>query len=868
MTNDSLKIFCSRSLFVWNTENAGYNVAYPAENLLRYSLFPFSFLGLSGLFVINLILFFTFTFGGYFMYLLLKNSFKLSYVPSIISGLFYVTTPVIFHKVAAGHIPYIVAYALSPIIMVFFIKYTTTHDTKNLIITSLLLSFATIQIQFAVILVILFFFYAILIAKMKLKTLITTFFFIIFIVLLIHSFWLLPDLNSTSFSTTLQSASSINDLKTWGTSLTDAFRMMGYRSPHFETALSDYSYKNVWDIVSFSLVIFVFSSLLVTKSRIPLFFAAVSVVTLIFTTVTGPFAVVVYFLYSIFPIFNLFREVYHLAFLIGFSYSIMLAFFLQSICNSKRLKTYIKFLLILVIAGIVIFNDPFIYSGNFSGQVQSYQLNNQTLALINNYLNQNGDYRVLYLPMIQPFKYDNLTYYGVDPEIAFSEKPTIGNYINSNFLNTVALFSYMPSNLTNILDILSVKYIFVRNDLESMLPSYLSGGQLSVDVNNGSYDITPIWTNGNLFKNILNQQNLNLLCSAENLSVFENNDFLPHIYPATVPIAMNGSTDDLFTLLLSSAISNLDNKAIFLSSQLNQGQWQFIQNNNNTSFAYEKITNVQSYDGSEKSFNWTTMQNGTIEMRYYLGWKSVIRTDGQENEDTLSFPSLNATPYTFPSFSASGWSAFNSTLIYIKTSEEPLIIGQMLENGMPLSDIIGVWWENGWMGMGTRPIQYPIVIPPNQQAIIQCNHIVTGNVTFQSIDVTNLSSDQAKLAEPPTITFQEINPTKYEVEVENATQPFFLVFSESYDKGWVASIDGQQIPDQYHFTANGYANGWYINKTGTYTITLEFWPQKLFYVGSAISIVTLILCTLYVSKDKIKIIYRKYIKHKQVSKVN
>jgi hypothetical protein len=60
--------------------------------------------------------------------------------------------------------------------------------------------------------------------------------------------------------------------------------------------------------------------------------------------------------------------------------------------------------------------------------------------------------------------------------------------------------------------------------------------------------------------------------------------------------------------------------------------------------------------------------------------------------------------------------------------------------------------------------------------------------------------------------------------------------------------------------ANGFANGWYINKTGTFTITLEFWPQRLFYIGSAISITTLILCTLYISKNKIKTTYKRYIK--------
>jgi hypothetical protein len=110
--------------------------------------------------------------------------------------------------------------------------------------------------------------------------------------------------------------------------------------------------------------------------------------------------------------------------------------------------------------------------------------------------------------------------------------------------------------------------------------------------------------------------------------------------------------------------------------------------------------------------------------------------------------------------------------------------------------------------------------------------------------------------ETPEITYTRINPTKYIVHV-NASTPFFLVSSESYDNGWTASIDGQQVPNEYHFVANGFANGWYINKTGTYTITLEFLPQNLFYAGSAISITTLIICTVYISKNKIKTVYKK-----------
>ena len=115
-----------------------------------------------------------------------------------------------------------------------------------------------------------------------------------------------------------------------------------------------------------------------------------------------------------------------------------------------------------------------------------------------------------------------------------------------------------------------------------------------------------------------------------------------------------------------------------------------------------------------------------------------------------------------------------------------------------------------------------------------------------------------------SITYQEINPTRYTVHV-NSSNPFYLVFSESYDNGWIATVNGHQIPDQYHFIANGYANGWYVNQTGTYTITLEFSPQKLFYIGSAISIATLAICTIYLSKNKLKLIYKKFLKKTKIT---
>jgi len=107
----------------------------------------------------------------------------------------------------------------------------------------------------------------------------------------------------------------------------------------------------------------------------------------------------------------------------------------------------------------------------------------------------------------------------------------------------------------------------------------------------------------------------------------------------------------------------------------------------------------------------------------------------------------------------------------------------------------------------------------------------------------------------PSVSFEKIDPTKYIAHVSDAKNPFLLVFSESYNKDWLAYVDGEQVLSEQHYVANSYANAWHINKTGTYDIVLEFWPQKLFYIGSAISLTALIVCVLCMSKDKIKTLY-------------
>lgn len=91
----------------------------------------------------------------------------------------------------------------------------------------------------------------------------------------------------------------------------------------------------------------------------------------------------------------------------------------------------------------------------------------------------------------------------------------------------------------------------------------------------------------------------------------------------------------------------------------------------------------------------------------------------------------------------------------------------------------------------------------------------------------------------PKIDIQKIDATKYKLNI-NASQPFFLVFSESYHPKWRAYFGDikwfevfwkKPFDADNQFMVNGYANSWYVDKVGEYTITLYFMPQSLFYLG-------------------------------------
>ncbi len=102
----------------------------------------------------------------------------------------------------------------------------------------------------------------------------------------------------------------------------------------------------------------------------------------------------------------------------------------------------------------------------------------------------------------------------------------------------------------------------------------------------------------------------------------------------------------------------------------------------------------------------------------------------------------------------------------------------------------------------------------------------------------------------PTVSeHSKLSSTKYNLVIKNATEPYLLTFSESYDPQWIAYLNkdhtNESSVNKDNFKTGSFplysiVNGFYINKTGSYTLTVEYQPQEWFIQAGTASLIVLI----------------------------
>jgi hypothetical protein len=146
----ALNIFHS-FLFVWSYNGFGSvtigNVGFPFFPLLNAALAPFGFVGGTEIKLLSISLV---ALAGITMYLLAR-SFGLGFLSSFLSGLFFMTTAVVFNWLMQGYIFYLIAYDLLPLMILTTKKFLETNDLRYALINGIMLSIAMAQPTFILI---------------------------------------------------------------------------------------------------------------------------------------------------------------------------------------------------------------------------------------------------------------------------------------------------------------------------------------------------------------------------------------------------------------------------------------------------------------------------------------------------------------------------------------------------------------------------------------------------------------------------------------------------------------------------------------------------------------------------------------------
>ena len=150
-------------------------------------------------------------------------------------------------------------------------------------------------------------------------------------------------------------------------------------------------------------------------------------------------------------------------------------------------------------------------------------------------------------------------------------------------------------------------------------------------------------------------------------------------------------------------------------------------------------------------------------------------------------------------------------------------------------------------------IPFDIAIVPKTKQRKQSTHNV-----ISSLEKTyNLENTTTYVAYESQYSFEnmtaitevrKISPNKYIAKV-HSTAPFFIVLGTSFSKNWGLFVSDYILSDletiynkpiRTHFLANNIANGWYVDKAGSHTLTFYYKPEFYYNISQVVSFCTFI----------------------------
>ncbi|OGZ67606.1 MAG: hypothetical protein A3D35_02450 [Candidatus Staskawiczbacteria bacterium RIFCSPHIGHO2_02_FULL_34_9] len=860
----------------------GLNIGLPLYFIYNFIWYILRFLDYA--FILKLTIFFPIIFVSFLSsFLLSKKILGNNFIASFISSLVFCFNTY-FLVLQTSQLTLAAALSLSSLVILFFIKTLETKKISTAIITGLI-SFlcsayeARVFYIMASVLFLYYLYYTFIIDRISLKNILKNSFLAllpILITLLLNLYWIMPFLN---ISTIKQNDIFSSDL--FGNGYLNIMRSLTLFHPFWTgTKLTDFVAQPI-PLYFWFIPIFAFAGLIINrKNKNVIFFGIISLLGIFLAKQSAdPFPDVYLWLFKNFPGFSIFREASKFYYLIALGYSILIGSFVDWLIKLKvnSFKKYGSYFLIGFIAFIFLWNTKPLIIGEIGTMFVQKNIPNDYIVFKKFILDQNASFRILGTPDSSRWS------------IFTNDHPNISNanIINNKWKDFTDEFlasqGSRPINqsITSIfnqpftgqlLSAASIKYVIVpiqdtandddffqyfgkdRNYYISVLDKETSLKKINI----GTKDLV-VYENEEALPYIISLDNVYLFDDTENMS-------LKYKYISRKTLGVNyfvvgdNLDDSKFTHIALNVAPDQPLDDAFLDKPV--GDCNSYDNNPEIALRRSQETVIPEKESIEleaaRHVACTSASIGVEPNKEYLFEFDYQSPNANTAQYYLGFDDSKASFLTESINAENKWQHF-TRIIKTPTEVTRLSIGlYAFSQADGKTKIINRYQNLIFTEIKDTDNEYRITSQPN---------------TF--------------LAKPKDIAYSKELPSKVSLHVSSASAPFFLAMSDSYHPDWKLIVNNKKdnffdywspfakvnkVSDDEHFKLDNFLNGWYIdindlcidknlcikNSDGSYDInlTVEFWPQRYFYLGVIISCLILITCIIYLLwvflKKKIK----------------
>lgn len=840
------------SLYTWNHAGNIFGARQIASVsvVVMFIFKSLSTLGLSAQVIPKLLLVLIFSLASSNFNFFLRKNLKITPLIALLGGAIYITTPIFFNYSLMGWLYVLLFMALLPLFISLFIESVEQDRIRYALLCSLIFSIAALQSQSLVWFPIVMFTIAISYLQKEGKFIIAArmAFFVMISFFILNMYWLpelilIPDrsLASTSIVTSTISLgtslrlSPVNIIRLWGSLFNYQFEI---------------SYIQRILFLSFLMPIIAIIGIYIRRKKSDIIY-------LLFFLIL-PF--LMYFLdrnwLASIPFSSLIRDVARFAVFSTFAVSVLVSVVLNEIYVSKNKR---KWYLLLCLLLLLFFNASPFWSGRlYSGGMEDYDFRFRTIGLRPEYFEleskfqqEGNDKRALFLPtggMISSsvdLRFNGAFQEMSDVYASFSNVPG-GVYFSDRDLGSSSsiisklnqiIYSNDSNRLSSFLSKTGFDFIVFRRDLkyssndlqndavniEKGLSQLVNDGFASVYFDKDKLLVLQLNKKNPL---ILTNSSLNVVLGSKENSIKE---MLPITETSLIP---SSSVEPLKNISLfwnmldsNSTITYESQNKLFSSFQQSTGE--SVQEKMIGEFvSLEKINNIlisKKWKAAQQNLN-DNLDQG-------------IKNKNEATINSVELAKLNS-DFTKDKYVAYLDDEIQESKIYFKKTDASDSFSNMKINGA-LQTIIGFDQQN--------KLYYCETSLKKGLNTIEV-------ISLEPLFLVDLKQNQKKVS-APEIIFSKNNPTKYSIKIDNITDDFVIVFNESYNSYWKILKNSSMfsdgiIPNNQHFVANGFANGWVIKvsdleKAGiihtdsegkkSTEISLFFWPQSLLVLASVVS---------------------------------